>query len=664
VGRIGFLVLGLNSSRLRAILDVVVGPDESCQELPAAPTTPARPALTLAILQGEIVRVRGVEEPPPDAGDVPAGYVAPPAELVVGNEWRLIPPLRAVAAGKTAMGALISAVVAQVQQNPGVSRGLLPAAPANLGMALADLAVTGRNAYTDFVRRRPREGGPGGVIETLATARLVAAGASGWTPAMISTATSEVLDRAYQVAWFLRAETDRGELGWIAVSGEDDPPHRPVNVARTSFSQHDLYFSVPGDQREVAVQTRFAIATADEPPAPPAPPAPGGRSLPPLLEPTLRKGDRIILFINGSDSRLEEADVLIPKLVRLPDGQPSGFSVLALDLPASAYASPIDHTDVGPWNPAWYPLGDLSFASPLTLLSLPISLLPFMEKFIIRFVAALSSRLGRPGLVESRLAAVIGGSLGGNLGLRLARRRWVRSVVAWDPGSVWSSLLRPASVRTNDPNNQLLLEGIMLSIPKVAVPVPENADGRDNFFKAVFDQPIPFSDPNWTKFKTQPEQWYRDDFVDKDQFIAMARFDRRETYSSQFAAWHWRVSLEELMWSWRDPAVQDFKSRILLGAGTDDDIPPARIFTNTAQLAVELANTDGDTFFFNHTGHSVHAERPQALANKIMEFLAGTQPRIETPPPVPAIWDLLLLEDEARRTARQPAPTTWELLLN
>ena len=84
MGRIGFLVLGLNSSRLRAILDVVVGPDESCQELPAAPTTPARPALTLAILQGEIVRVRGIEEPPPDAGDVPAGYVAPPAELVVG----------------------------------------------------------------------------------------------------------------------------------------------------------------------------------------------------------------------------------------------------------------------------------------------------------------------------------------------------------------------------------------------------------------------------------------------------------------------------------------------------------------------------------------------------------------------------------------------------
>ena len=258
------------------------------------------------------MRVRGIEVPPPDPGDVPAGYFAPPAELVVGNEWRLIPPLRAVAAGKTAMGALISAVLAQVQQNPGFSRGLLPAAPANLGMALADLAVTGRNAYTDFVRRRPREGGPGGVIETLATARLVAAGASGWTPAMISTATSEVLDRAYQVAWFLRAETDRGELGWIAVSGEDDPPHRPVNVARTSFPQHDLYFSVPGEKREVAVQTRFAIATADEPPAPPAPPAPGERSLPPLLEPTLPKGDRIILFINGSDSRLEEADVLIP----------------------------------------------------------------------------------------------------------------------------------------------------------------------------------------------------------------------------------------------------------------------------------------------------------------------------------------------------------------
>jgi hypothetical protein len=44
----------LNSLRLREILNPVVGPDESCREYLRLLTTPARPALTLAILQGEI----------------------------------------------------------------------------------------------------------------------------------------------------------------------------------------------------------------------------------------------------------------------------------------------------------------------------------------------------------------------------------------------------------------------------------------------------------------------------------------------------------------------------------------------------------------------------------------------------------------------------------
>ena len=131
-------------------------------------------------------------------------------------------------------------------------------------MALADLAVTGRRAYADFAFKLPQDGGP---VEAAATAKLAASGLAGVTPALVRKAMSDVLDRAYQVAWYLRAQTARGELGWIAVSGEDDLPHRPVNVPRTPFPQHDLYFTVPGDLGEVAVQTRFAIATATEPAA-------------------------------------------------------------------------------------------------------------------------------------------------------------------------------------------------------------------------------------------------------------------------------------------------------------------------------------------------------------------------------------------------------------
>jgi pimeloyl-ACP methyl ester carboxylesterase len=531
--------------------------------------------------------------------------------MVVGSEWRLIKALRDAAISGSTLTILTEAVVAEVQE-------ALSPAPTGLGMAFADLAVTGRRAFADFAGIVPEEGGP---IEAAATAKLSALGTSGVTPELISQATSDVLDRAYQVAWFLRAQTDRGDLGWIAVSGEDDLPHRPVNVPRTPFPQHDLSFMVPGDLGAVTVQTRFAIGTAVGPPAPQALPPPGERSLPPVLEPELPDGDRIILFINGSDSRLEEANGLIPRLVRLPDGRPSGFSVLTVDLPGSGYAGLIDHTEVGPWNPSIHPPrpGFPSGVGDPT--SVPISVLPFMENFIVSFVAELSMQLGTPGLVESRLAAVVGGSLGGNLALWLARRQgpWVKNAVAWDAGSVWRSLLSPASFAPGSTDARAMAEagalslGISHAIPDAGA--PEIAGSRDSFFAGVFDQKIPPS------MKPQPEHWYRDDWPGKPQSITMARLDRRETYTSQFRRWHWRVSLEELMWTWRDPAVQDFRSRILLGAGRDDDISPANFFTNTAQLATELADIDGDSFFFDHTGHSVHAERPEALAGKIMAFL-------------------------------------------
>jgi pimeloyl-ACP methyl ester carboxylesterase len=559
------------------------------------------------------MRVRDIEQPFPWDEPAPAaGYFAPPSNLVVGNEWRLIQQLRDATVGGSASTLLTEAVVAQVRH------ALVPSPQGfdlGLGMAFADLAVTGRRAFADFVGKAPQEGGP---IEAAAMAKLTTSGLSGVTPQLVRKAMSAVLDRAYQVAWFLRAETTRGDLGWIAVSGEDDLPHRPVNVPRTSSPQHDLYFTVPGDSGDVVVQTRYAIATATDPD--PTTVSLPKRRLPPVTEPALPGRDRIILFIDGSDSRLEEAATLIPKLVRLPDGRPSGFAVLSVDLPGSGYVNPIDHTEVGAWPPA----------------AGTVSMLPFLEKFILRFVATLSTRLGQPGVVESRIAAVIGGSLGGNLALRLARRRapWLRNAVAWSPGSVWRAVPDAASVFDRTALEDIAKIQAGMTLASFHVGLPEAGPSRDLFFYEVFDMAIPD--------KTQPEQWYREDFPAKQQFILDARLDRRETYTPQFRHWHWRVSLEELVWSWQDARVQDFHARVLLGAGSADDIAPARIFTNTRKLATELAGTNGDTFFFDRTGHSVHAERPEALARTIFEFLA------ERPPPSingirsePA-WELLL----------------------
>jgi alpha-beta hydrolase superfamily lysophospholipase len=517
-------------------------------------------------------------------------YFSPPPSLVEGHEWRLTTPLRPAAASADAVGILTDAVVSMYQEDSGLR------AP-GWAAAQADLAVTGRRAFADFVAKLPREGGP---IEAAALAKL-----PGATPDAVRLATTKVLDRAYKVAWFLRGATARGDLGWIAVSAEDDLPHRPVNVPRTPYPQHDLFFTVPGDLGNVVVQTRYAIATAASPPA--LPPWTSQRTMPPVPEPALPGHDRIILFIPGSDSRLEEADDLIPKLLYLPDGRPSGFAVISMDLPGAGYANLISTTEVGAWPPA----GGAASS---------FSMLPFLEKFLLGFVATLSTRLGQPGLVESRVAAVIGGSLGGNLALRLARRgSWIRNAVAWSPGSIWQA-------NKLDPDWDVVTRAVLHSEFQIGlanltgrIGQPETYASRDAFFASAFDEKIPF--------KTQPEQWYRDDFPWKPQYILNARMDRRETYTPQFRDWHWRVSLEELAWSWKEPTVQDFRSRLLLGAGAADDIAPAHIFKNTQDVATKLSAVDGDTFFLDHTGHSAHAERPALLAGKIMAFL-GVFPQV------------------------------------
>lgn len=461
-----------------------------------------------------------------------------------------------------------------------------------LATALADLAVTGRAAYGDFCSVLPQDSSIQQAVQTQF------AGDPRASSTLIGECVAAVLDRAYSVAWFLSGQSARGDLGWIAVSSEDDAPYRPVNAAGSRFPQHDLLFTVPSAKGNVVVSSRFVIATANDPVD--APVIAPQRTCPPITEPVLPPGDQIILYIHGSDSQLEEAEALIPHLVRTPDGHPTGFSVISMDLPGSGYVNRIDHTEVADFLP---PASTLAPVLVLWLRS-HLALMPFLEEFIVGFVSALSSRLGQPGLVEGRLAAVMGGSLGGNLALRLAQRPepWLRNAVAYSPGSVWNAL-----------NDQVLQQGVVARI--LTCMDGETDQSRVDFFSKVFDQAIPF--------KTQPDQWYRDDWPCKLGYISNARLDRRETYSSESRRWHWRISMEELAWTWRDPlVVQGFKHRVLLGAGKADDYWPANIFSNTFDLAGEMVTPpDGDTFFLDMTGHSIHAERPAALAGKVRAFL-------------------------------------------
>jgi len=135
-----------------------------------------------------------------------------------------------------------------------------------MGKAFADLSVTGRDVYETF-RSHP----PSDAYIATAAANILPISASLQSPASqtanqdnglamalaplgplaqtgvsknnrppdqvkMTQAVSQAKDRANQVVWALRnpdrqaAYQLRSKLGWIAVSGEDDPPDRPVNV--------------------------------------------------------------------------------------------------------------------------------------------------------------------------------------------------------------------------------------------------------------------------------------------------------------------------------------------------------------------------------------------------------------------------------------------------
>src|SRR5262249_53246880 len=169
-----------------------------------------------------------------------------------------------------------SATAFYAARHPGKVPSLSTADEA-LANALADLAVTGRSAWNSFRAQSPNEE----MLVPAVSQRLAQLPATP-TAADVASATSAALDRAYNVAAALRGpylETDlRASLGWIAVSGEDDPPHRPVNVGSPPYPQYEIPVTVGG----ITLQTRFFIAsptlsagvtTISPPPAYAVPPA-------------------------------------------------------------------------------------------------------------------------------------------------------------------------------------------------------------------------------------------------------------------------------------------------------------------------------------------------------------------------------------------------------
>ena len=211
------------------ITDSVTPPDEPCEDV--------------------VVETTGTFSAPPEVVDCPDPYCG-----------RLIQPLRLAARQKDAKEILARAAVARYRD----THNELTSPEPNSWViqdALSDLAVTGRSAYASFRALGPVEAD----LSARAKSKLAAAYPTHQVvDADLSDAIKKTLERAHKVAWALRGpvshrSAERDALGWIAVTAEDDPPDRPVNVGSALFPQYNLTVQVGNPV--IPVTTRFVVAS-------------------------------------------------------------------------------------------------------------------------------------------------------------------------------------------------------------------------------------------------------------------------------------------------------------------------------------------------------------------------------------------------------------------
>jgi pimeloyl-ACP methyl ester carboxylesterase len=336
----------------------------------------------------------------------------------------------------------------------------------------------------------------------------------------------------------------------------------------------------------------------------------------------------VLLYVLGMDSRAEEAVDLAQALREIykTSKKKKNWTILSVDLPTAGYADNLFHEDIAPIGL----LGEAKFrpqgASNLMLTDLQVfnargrhdvRLVEFIEKFVVNFVEQLDAG-ALPGL-KDRFVAAIGGSLGGNISMRLGRRTdktWLRNVIPWSPAAIW-----PSFADGSDPGKHL---GVAMPFlwaggdPRI---LEERPDERRQFFYKYYD---------WTmgllKRKPQPAEWYRDGWACKEGHVVGSRLDRHETYDRNFRLWHWRLAAEQLAVSHqgvegKDPPYLRNRKPTLLMCGYDDT--GGDLCLHTRAVSTKMVNTPGRALFLRKTGHSIHNERPCWLAQHIVDFLKG-----------------------------------------
>lgn len=270
-----------------------------------------------------------------------------------------------------------------------------------------------------------------------------------------------------------------------------------------------------------------------------------------------------VLYLHGHGSRLEEGEAVYDALKDL------GVRAIGFDLPPFGYSEKISA-----------PTGTYSVA---------------MLRWITR---ALMESLGIKG------ALVAGGSLGGNLALRLAQAHpsWVSKVVIWSPACAWApqqglqtalgSWLSPALSQTG-------WAGFEASI---------NLIKEKWYSQGHFKSQDPTTDVEWSPAERQAEL---------DCVIA----ERREVWSPEYHKAYWEIAMEQLKDSLFGIA-HDITPKALLLAAVFDDGAPEHLYQGTKKLAALMAKAHPATRLREiRTGHSVHNEAPVKLASIIHEWL-------------------------------------------
>ncbi len=483
---------------------------------------------------------------------------APPSRLVVpGREHRPIRVLRELAGDPLA--ALRRAAALWESDREAAA-------------AMAEMAVTGRASRAAFERLGVRSGDIGrgpSATDAIAHAHRVLSYLDGSPDERRRRAPALAHDKGLTLA-------DGEDAPWLAVAAELDAPHRPVNVGVTRHAQQEADVVVMGRSR-VVVRARY-VTVGD-----------------------LRSDRGVVLLLHGLGSRLEEVDVVASELAS------RGLGVIAVDLPSQGYSSRVAPERIG--DPA---AG--TYAAPAWDRDDGYSYLAFAESFALSLVDTLG--------VSERLVAVAGGSLGGTLALRIAIHGGLGhavSSIAWSPGSVWgtqqTNYVNWAAIEATA--GRRLFRGEVMADDHDA---DDAHDSRTDYIRWIFEAPAPL-------MKAQPTLWFKGMKLEREHTLA-SRADRRELYDHAHRVTCLALAYEQTIYSITEtprghsaPRYARIGTPVLVMAGARDD-DMLDIHREVGKLAGRLGQHGRRGRIVRLDAcHSIHDERPRALAAEIDAFL-------------------------------------------